>query len=293
MRDIRGTQAENLLLVAHSAGGEISTSAADGAMGGIREAAAAARELQELGLADNSVRMSGGFRLTQRGHRVADGIEHSRISGAERRDVVQRALLRWVGANESAQQTEEFVGTDEASAWGVPFTNVEVSRAGDFLLENDLIRSSGKAGRDHLFQPRIKPAGIDAIDAPGLIRDWVRTAGSATYQDNRARFGDHTTIGGYAQGGEGHRFEVTQNITTAERNDLAEGMAGVLAALRDDAPSDLREHLADLEASARDLSTPKPSLITKMTQAFVLAAASDAGREVVEQLGKAASVLTG
>ncbi len=179
------------------------------------------------------------------------------------------------------------MGNEEATAFGVAFTDQEVYRAAEWLAGKDLIKAGGGAwGMQHLMLPKITAEGIEAIDAAGLISDWVRSgAGSMTYQDNRTSIGDGAVIAGWAQGGQGHRFEVTQTITKDGRNEFADGLAAVVSRLTDEGErGDLTERLTALEHDARNEAVPKDSLGSRLLTAVAVAWTTEAAQWAVPAL---------
>lgn len=292
MRRIRGTELEAVLLAALEAGGQITASAASEAVGSETAGDEATSGLIELGLVSSQQSMASEVTLTTAGARVAEKIRASHQEGPERRDAVQRALLRFI-RDENPHSTEDFVGHDAAKVNGRPADVREVIDAGNALLEYRLIKVvRGPMGFDFQLRPEATIDGVHSLDEhSATLRQIARGDHVATSTSYNQTFGDNATIGAVAQGSTVGSIAVTQSITVNERNLFNERMAAVLEALPADSPADLRQQIAELEAAGRDESTPKQTLMEKVMQAVFVAAGSEAGRQIIELLHQVGAVL--
>ncbi|MBT9273628.1 hypothetical protein KMZ32_06010 [Phycicoccus sp. MAQZ13P-2] len=286
---IQGTDSEAVLLAAHYAVQPLARGAALAAASTTQAGQEAIMELEDFKLAE-TVRASAHLAVTARGHRVAEKILASRSGGKLARDALRRTLLRWLADNPKVSSTEKFVESPSAAALGFQVTDNDVENEAEFLAENNLIKGIGVAQSRHAIRPSITMEGREALDDPGTIWDFIKRGGVSQHVYNNQFEG---AVAAITQGSNVNHMETHQtNVTTAERAVFSQRLAAVLEALPDDAPADLRECLTDLEASARDDAVSKPSLLARASQAFVIAASTEAGREIMQQLGHAVSVIS-
>lgn len=277
MREIRGSDEERLLLALEAADGPLGPSSAATAIGtDERTALLADQRLEHLGLVSPDKRAVHVIALTSRGHAVAARIRQSRMTGPERWDAVQRAIVRAV----LSDADDEVSDVD-----GAPVTEEErrlaITKLEDWRLVN-VTRESG--GMPILLIPQDRIYEVAGID--GLLADHYER--KTAHADNRitTTFGDGNTVGGVQAGGVGNVQNVTQTVGPSERAQILALVASALAEVGDDGPVALRQALDAIKDEAAQDQPHRESLKSKIVQGVVVAGASAASQTVLQSLAQ-------
>lgn len=113
--------------------------------------------------------------VTSLGHRVTQRVKVSMTTRERRDDAVQRAVLTWL--EESEQQTlslSVFLDTDRASVFGVQVTVDELKKAGDFLMDRDLIKAVRTWQSNSPLRPSITVDGRTALLSHDILSRYGR-----------------------------------------------------------------------------------------------------------------------
>lgn len=292
---LRGTDAERVLVAAHEAGeGEVSLEFQEAATGDASLARQAARELQELHLADEERTLEGELTFTTLGIRVGSQIARSRLNGVDRWDAVQRAVLQYVAVSEPSTASS-MVGTEAGVVDGRSATEDEVAMAVDYLVQHDLLKVIGIAEiRD--LRPSITVNGRYAIEEPS-IRDFVdRGFRGVTNNDYSTK--THISGGnvGAVTSGQGNTTTVHQRITTEQQSRIVQITQQILDQLPaggDEETALLRAEVVALQGEANSDAADRESLACRAGKAALLAASTEAGRRVLELVGQLGDSLLG
>lgn len=234
------------------------------------------RNLLRHELIDPELDLTHTWYLTPRGRRIAEKLVARRTSGAGRRALVEKALMRFIDDDEP-QLLSEFL---DESVDGSPVSERELERAFEALEEFGLAKAGLKSFGGSIHRPTLTPSGRAAVDDPRDPIDFVRQRGVVNY-DNRNHVENHGTMGVAAAGD--HAVQSGNTFHTQSVTDLA----AVLA--------DLQRELANLEdvpepavAAVQTMSAeiaapePDPRKLSSLSAAFTGAIASKLGEDAYQ-----------
>lgn len=222
--------------------------------------------LDELGWVDLGANRSPitPVLLTAKGRKLAEEIEHRRITRKERQWAARDAVLYWLdeaGGQQRRQVTLEAMRGPFALFLATSLTAEEIDEAADWLVERDFVRGKSYWGQK-VLQPKLTTKGQDVVDSEGSTRGLSsqpgygeaggRRSAAITVQGNNygsvLAGGDHSTNTQYQQVtvSDDHR---TQILTLA---DQVEGQIGDVVSHNPEAGADLADAVADLRAGVTD-----------------------------------------
>lgn len=285
-REIWREDAEAALLVVADSGGVCGLSAIEEELDGDRSAASrAAQRLRALGLAEDESSLAREVTITRFGRQTAAEVTISRARGWARFDAVQRGILEWLADNKNQSDLDQFVGTEGATAFGVPFTVDEVREQGDYLDEQGLIHVIRVYGPE-LLRPTLQPRGLQALHADGTIREYAEGLGGGSMREEGNTTNIHAVNVGGVQTGDGNVQNIAQNITSAESVQVRERVDAILSAVSDvEGAEPLRGELVEIRAEAV-AGAEKPRLRERAREALVLGTMNDIGPTAMKWLGE-------
>lgn len=233
-RELRGTRATDLLLAALEGGGEISRSAAEENIGDALAVGDFVQKLSTRGLLRKDTSIVGEITLTGLGREVAEYIKYSREHGRDRREAVQRGILRWVSLNPNAASVQDLVGEASATAFGIELTEEEIAAEAKWLSDNGLL-SGVHAWGQALLRPEITSLGRDVLDADTAPSDYLRRDASFTHVDNSNQVDARgSTNLAFQQGGSQNSLTVQQTSGGGWQEEFLEAFEGIVSKLRRD-----------------------------------------------------------
>ncbi|GAA2494792.1 hypothetical protein [Terrabacter carboxydivorans] len=289
-RQIRGTDAEKVLIAAEEAGGVLTHQQAANVVGSEWAGSMATAPLRTLGLTSPDEDYDE-FRLSEHGRRLARKFRKSRIDGPERWDAVQRAVLEFI-RDKRPGRAVDLVGTDEGTIDDRPLTEDEVLAEFEYLSDHGLAKSVRAWGAPDL-RPEITNKGRYAIHEPN-IRDYVERGLVSVSNDFSTNTNVHGGNVGAVVGGQGNTASVVQHISDDERSQTRMLVEHVLSALGDDTEdAPLRAKLEQIKADVEGPDPSKPGILAKARDALLLASATEGGRSVIQWIGQIISGLGG
>lgn len=284
MREIRGSDAERLLLSVTESQEQYFPSDARALFEGDSAAASWADEqLERLGLVSAERSLADEITATPRGRAVASRILQSRADGPERWDRVARAIAT------SLIQTGGW-RIDEAD--GAPVTEAEERLAIQHLKQWNLVKAQPRAdGKIHVVLPLDRIHEVPGIT--GLLRDFYE--GVPSYNDHRNTTTiQSSTVGVVQTGGHHNTQNVSQTITTTQQAEALVLVGSLLAALnRADDVDDLREAVEGIRVEVSRDDATKSTVKDKVMGALITAGASESGHLISQGLAQLLSVLAG
>lgn len=285
-RQLRETGAEEALLFVHDNGGSVTRSQLKDLLGDDQSVQQATDRLRDLALISSDEALDGSLDLTRTGNSMAEYITHSRQRGADRRAAIQRALLTWIKEHRSPPSAGSFLGAEEATAWGSPFSKEEIAAEATWLKDNGLIAGQSSWGGD-IIRPEITSLGRDALDSPDPFSEFLRGPGMTYHDHSRLSFGDHTTVGGVQSGGHGNVQNIQQTVISDDlRQQILDVVDDAQRALEESDPDNAQGHEAieQLRAEAQDPSTTVDKVKQLATAAVITAGTSEVVRSGLSQL---------
>lgn len=267
MKQIQDTRAEEALITAFNVGGQASLSDIEESVGDQMNAIECAEYLRSLGLAQKETSIAREVTLTSTGKDVAELIEASRSSGAARRAAVQLGILRWLSLpNSYSGSTEGFVNTDEATAYGTPFTEQEIHDETEWLLDKNLIKGT-KAWGGTIVRPEISSQGRDVLDSGERPGDFLRMGTQTTTFDQSSHSINvaHSQNLAIQQGGANNYQKVDQNNQQSWNEEVAAHLETLINQLSTDASvsaSELKE-LRNIKAETESEAATKETIMSK------------------------------
>ena len=288
---IRGTLAEDALVALEAAGGTLSHDELAFAIGSDTQGTHDAYlELERLGLIGAA--SYDGVPLNSNGRRLADMIVKSRTNGPDRWDAVQRGLLAWIG-EATRNATSDYISTETATAFGVPFTTAEIAQATEFLADKGLVNIVSSLQASGL-RPAITSEGRYALHHRGTLGEFVKSGGSSTTYDHSSNVsvtgGSNVAV---QSGGQGNVQTVTQTLSVDSRIQILAKVNELLIALARDADPSVRTAIERIQDEAANDQSTVASMRDKALAAMVAAVATGAGQQIVEGLAQLAKMITG
>lgn len=287
LREIRGSDAERLLLALVAATGPLGPSSAATALEtDVRSALAADQRLEELGLVSPDKRAVHSIELTSRGRGVAARVSQSRTAGPDRWDAVERAV---------ATSLIESKGWQVQEVEGVPVADHELQLAIQHLKQWRLVKAETQGdGTFYVVMPTNLIHEVPGI--AGRLRDHFE--GASSYADNRNTTTIHGgTVGAVQTGGSHNTQNVSQTITiTAPQQAEALGIVGALLGALDRADDDVDDLREAVEAIRDEVTTgeaTKSSVKDMVMGALITAGASESGHLISQGLAQLLSVVSG
>lgn len=268
MKQIQDAWAEEALITAFNAGGQASLSEIEQSVGDQMRAIECANFLRSLGLAQKETSIAGEVALTSTGKDVAELIEASRTSGAARRAAVQLGILRWLSIpNSYPGSTQDFVNTDEATAYGTPFTEQEIHNETEWLLENNLIKGA-KSLQDTILRPEISSQGRDVLDSGERPGDFLRMGSQNTTFDQSSHSINVANSQNLAiqQGGVNNYQKADQKNQQSWNEEVAAYLETLINQLSTDtsvSASELNE-LRDIKTETESEAATKETIMSKL-----------------------------
>jgi len=285
-REIRGTDAEKVLMAAEDAGGGLAHRQAAGAVGDEWAGTLATARLRELGLTSPDEDYDA-FRLSEAGRRLARKFMQSRIDGPERWDAVQRAVLVFIRDKNSGRAID-LVSSDGGIVDGRPVTEDEVLMAYEFLSEHGLAKSIARAWGAPDLQPKITSKGMYAIHEPN-IREYVERGFVSVSNDYSTNTNVNGGTVGAVMGGSGNTTNV--QLTIYARTQVLALTERILSEIPDDAEhAPLRAEVESIRSEAESGAGEPESLLAKAGKAALMAGGTAAGQQIISllaQLGQA------
>ena len=230
--EIRNTDAEEVLLAAEAAGGQLPYSGVVEAVRGDGSAGSyAAATLRRLGLVSEKQSMAGEITLTPQGRRIAQAVLNSRRNGPERWDAVERAI---------AESVRNGGGWEVGDVGGVPVTNNETRLAVSNLEQWGLVTAGRNAGDEiYWVMARDRIHQVPGVD--GLLKDHFEGRASINAHSSTTNIGDGNVIGGVQTGGHANTQNVT--LTSDTRSAVVSQLTEILTGLPNDVDARVREPL--------------------------------------------------
>lgn len=248
-------------------------------------------KLTDADLAAPSGRMSGGWRPTPEGARIAAGLRVSLEEGQLRLEHTMRTILRILKAAGGEATRDDWMSWDLHENGRTPVALDEREQALDILEESKYTDSLNALQASHL-RVEITSRGRMALMCPDvLLTSGLFDGGQTTTFDQRVGIQAQTfnNDGGAIQTGDHTVQNIT--ITNAQVERISEGITATRAVL---AREDLDEHVRaevsaavdEIEAAAAEQAETGVlhALITKATMAAAGAAGSAAGGAVIQSL---------
>jgi hypothetical protein len=287
---IRGTLAEGALVALGAAGGTLSHDDLASAIGsdtyGTHEVYL---ELERFGLVDGAD--YDRIPLNSDGQRLADMIVRSRTNGPDRWDTVQRGLLAWIGAA-MRNATSDYISTETATAFGVPFTAVEIAQATEFLDSKGLIVILTIL-QTQSRNPTITSEGRYALHHHGTIAEFVKSGGSSTTYDQSSNVsvtgGSNVAV---QSGGQGNVQTVTQTLSVDSRIQILAKVSELLTALPANADASVRTAIEKIRDEAASDKSTIATMKDKALAAMVVAVGTGVGHQIVEGLAHLAQMIS-
>ena len=288
---IRGTLAEDALVALGAAGGTLSHGDLASAIGSDTYGAHEVYlELERLGLIGAA--SYDGVPLNSEGRRLADMIVKSRINGPDRWDAVQRGLLAWIGGA-TRNATSDYISTETATAFGVPFTAVEIDQATEFLADKgliDIVSSLQVRG----IRPSVTSEGRYALHHHGTVAEFVKTGGYPITDDHSSKVsvtgGSNVAV---QSGGLGNVQTVTQTLSIDSRMQILAKVNELLTSLPGDADPSVRAAIEDFRDEAASDKSTIAIMKDKALTAMVAAVMTGVGQQIVEGLAQLAQMISG
>lgn len=267
MKQIQDTWAEEALITAFNAGGQASLSEIERNVGDQMRAIECAEYLRSLGLAQKETSIAREVTLTSTGKDVAELIEASRTSGAARRAAVQLGVLRWLSVpNSYPGSTEDFVNTDEATAYGTPFTEQEIHDETEWLLDTNLIKGT-KASGGTILRPEITSQGRDVLDSGERPGDFLRmgTQNTTFDQSNHSINVAHSQNLAIQQGGVNNYQKADQKNQQSWNEEVAAYLETLINQLSTDTSVSAEElaELKNIKAETESEAATKETIMSK------------------------------
>ena len=246
-------------------------------------------ELERLGLIGAA--SYDAVPLNSEGRRLADMIVRSRINGPDRWDSVQRGLLAWIG-EATCNATSDYISTETATAFGFPFTVVEIDQATDFLADKGLI-DIARTFQARGLRPAITAEGRYALHHHGTVAEFVKSGGSSATYDHSSNVsvtgGSNVAV---QSGGQGNVQNVTQTLSVDSRIQILAKVNELLNAVPDDADPSVRIAIEKIRDEAASDKSPIATMKDKALAAMVAAVVTEAGQQIVAGLAQLAQMIT-
>lgn len=285
-REIRGTDAEKVLMAAEDAGGSLANRQAAAAVGDEWASHLATARLRELGLTSPDEDYDE-FRLSEAGRRLARKFSQSRIDGPERWDAVQRAVLVFIRDKDPGRAID-LVGSDAGTVDGRPVTEGEVLMAYEFLRDHGLAKTTAPAWGAPDRGPQITHKGRYAIYEPN-IREYVESGFVSVSNDYSTNTSISGGVVGSVTGGSGNTTNV--QLTVGARDQVLALTDRILSELPDDAAhAPLRAEVESIRSGAESGTEERDSLLAKAGRAALMAGGTAVGQQIIgllAQLGQA------
>lgn len=281
IREIRGTDAQRMLLALDAADQPLGPMAAGEAIGvDHRAAVAAGTVLADLKLVGGERSAARELTLNSQGLAVAARIRQSLASGPERWDAVQRAIVKAVLSEED---------DDVAEVDGIPVTEPERLLVIAKLEEWKLVKVTRESGGMPIaLFPRDLIYEVQGIE--GLLRDHYERNGSVT--DNRNTTNIHgSTVGAVQTGGHGNVASGNEAVGASERSQILLLAGQAASALDAEAPASLREAIEEIREAAAQPEVEKQGLRSKIGHALYTSGVSGATGAVTRYLLDMAALL--
>lgn len=291
--EIRGTEAEAVLLAAEGGGGQIPHSKVIAAVGGHEWAASdASATLRRLGLASEEQSLAHETTLTSQGRRVAQAVRRARHNGPDRWDAVERAIMADLIRNKRRSADD----WGAASVDGQDVTDDERTNAMQRLAEWGYLTGIGGWQTSGFARIDATPKAAQVAGIIGLLADQHRSGGGSSYHyGDTTTLGNNNTVGVLQTGGHGNTQTVTQTIDVEERAQVLQLVRPLLAAL-DTADGDTTELRGAVQAITEEVvsdDATRASLKNRVVQALVVAGASESGHLITQGLAHLLGVVTG
>ncbi|MCG7310981.1 hypothetical protein [Brachybacterium sp. ACRRE] len=248
-------------------------------------------KLSDADLADSSGRVSGGWRLTPEGTRIAAGLRASLEEGQLRLEHTMRTILENLKAAGGEATRDDWMSWDLHEDGHTPVALDEREQALDLLEDTKHTKSLNTLQASHL-RVEITSRGRTALMRPDvLLTSGLFDHGQTTNFDQRIGIQAQTfhNDGGAVQTGDHTVQNIT--ITNAQVERINEGIAATREVLaQEDLDERVRTEVSaavdELEAAAADQAETGVlhQLITKATMAAAGAAGSAAGGAVIQSL---------
>lgn len=248
-------------------------------------------KLSDADLAVSSGRMSGGWRLTPEGARIAAGLRTSLEEGQLRLEHTMRSALENLKAAGGEATRDDWMSWDLHEDGRAPVALGEREQVLDLLEEEKYIKSLNALQASHL-RVEITSRGRTALMRPDvLLTSGLFDRGQTTNFEQRVGIQAQTfnNDGGAVQTGDHSTQNIT--ITNAQVERISEGIAATREVLaREDLDEIVRSEVSavvdELEAAAAEQAETGVlhQLITKATMAAAGAAGSAAGGAVIQSL---------
>ena len=182
--------------------------------------------------------------------------------------------------------------TETATAYGVPFTAVEIDQATEFLADKGLINivsTLQTRGR----RPEITSEGRYALHHHGTVAEFVKSGGSSTTYDQSSNVsvtgGSNVAV---QSGGQGNVQTVTQTLSVDSRIQILAKVSELLNAVPDDADPSVRMAIEKIRDEAASDKSTIATMKDKALAAMVAAVATGVGQQIVEGLAQLAQMIS-
>ena len=183
--------------------------------------------------------------------------------------------------------------TETATAYGVPFTAVEIDQATEFLADKGLINivsTLQTRGR----RPEITSEGRYALHHHGTVAEFVKSGGSSTTYDQSSNVsvtgGSNVAV---QSGGQGNVQTVTQTLSVDSRIQILAKVNELLTSLPGDADPSVRAAIEDFRDEAASDKSTIAIMKDKALTAMVAAVMTGVGQQIVEGLAQLAQMISG
>jgi len=140
----------------------------------------------------------------------------------------------------------------------------------------------------------VKPKAAQVAGVDGLLANYHQVGGRPSHHySNSTTFGDGNTVGAVQTGGQGNTANTIQHITTDLRAQVLGEVGGLLGALdkADGDTTDLRAAVEAIRDEAASDEATRTTLKDRVTNALVVAGASESGHLIAQGLAHVLGVV--
>lgn len=232
-------------------------------------------------------RLSGAWSVkpTNSGRTAWARVEESRNSPRDRRRQMRDEFLIWLYdelENGLAPTAEDFLSTD-ASFMGLTYTQEDLARTGEWLLERGFIRGPGAWGRPYPIHPEITAKGQLYVEEERSVHESPASVGSTTF---------HNTVNGPAMLAQNSQH-VIQNQNVNAWKDDARSLADAVVQLAHVIPDGKNLAGPATELRAEIDGDARPTRVRELVDSIVKALSTGAGGALGGALVTQAAALLG
>jgi hypothetical protein len=247
-------------------------------------------DLQALdtdGYVDVDERFNGAWLVkpTSSGRTAWAKVEASRDSPRDRRRQMRDEFLIWLyneQENGLTPTAEDFLSTG-TSFMGLAYTQEDLERTGEWLLERGFIRGPGAWGRPYPIHPEVTAKGQLYVEEERSVHESPASAGSTTF---------HNTINGPAMLAQNSQH-VTQTQNVNAWKDDARSLADAVEQLALVIPDGTNLAGPATELRAEIDGDSRPTRVRELVDSIVKALSTGAGGALGGALGTQAATLLG